>query len=55
MSETIKKLITARPTANEIRAKAQEDGVRSLREDGLEKAARGITTIEEVLRVTEMV
>ncbi len=55
MTEPIKKLIVSRPSADVIRAKAREEGVRSLREDGMDKAKRGITTIEEVLRVTEVV
>lgn len=28
--------------------------MKMLREDGLEKAARGLTTLDEVLRVTEV-
>lgn len=33
--------------------KIRKQGVKSLRQDGLEKALRGLTTVEEVVRVTE--
>ena len=36
----------------DVYAKAAAEGMRSLREDGWEKVRQGITTIEEVLRVT---
>jgi len=40
--------------AQELRAAAAEVGFRTLRHDGLRKAAEGLTTIEEVLRVSSM-
>jgi type II secretion system protein E len=55
MSEQLRKMVVARASTDEIRAEARKEGMRTLREDGLEKAKAGITTIEEVLRVTEMV
>jgi len=51
VSETIKKMITQNATSDEIQKQAQKEGMRTMVEDGLVKAARGITTIEEVLRV----
>jgi type IV pilus assembly protein PilB len=42
-----------RATANEIKEKAIALGMRTLREDGIEKVKNGITTIDEVLRVTQ--
>ena len=36
-----------------LRAKAQEKGMMLLREDGLDKVLKGLTTIEEISRVTE--
>ena len=36
----------------ELRTKARELGMRTLREDGLRKVVAGSTTLEEVLRVT---
>jgi type II secretory ATPase GspE/PulE/Tfp pilus assembly ATPase PilB-like protein len=37
---------------NEIRSAARDLGMRSLRADGLDKVKAGITTLEEVYRVT---
>jgi general secretion pathway protein E len=52
LSESVKDLILSRADAGAIRAKAIAEGMRLLREDGWEKVRRGVTTIEEVLRVT---
>jgi len=52
ISESVKDLILSRADAGTIRAKAIAEGMRLLREDGWEKVRRGVTTIEEVLRVT---
>ena len=38
---------------NTIKKKSQEKGMITLREDGARKILDGITTIEEVLRVTQ--
>jgi general secretion pathway protein E len=46
------KLIVQRADANSIRKLALSQGVRLLREDGLQKAREGVTTLAEVLRVT---
>jgi type IV pilus assembly protein PilB len=48
----IRELILDRASTTEIRHKAVEEGMLTLREDGLMKVRRGITTIEEVLRET---
>ncbi|MBI5144391.1 MAG: type II secretion system ATPase GspE [Candidatus Omnitrophica bacterium] len=53
ISEEIKKLIVTKASADEVKKKAVMEGMRTLRDDGLDKTRRGITTIEEVLRVTE--
>jgi general secretion pathway protein E len=52
VTEEIRELVLARADAGALRAKAVAGGMRQLREDGWEKVRRGITTIEEVLRVT---
>ena len=52
VDEEIKDLILARSDAGAIRARAVSRGLVLLREDGWEKTRRGVTTIEEVLRVT---
>ncbi|WP_127015892.1 type II secretion system ATPase GspE [Anoxybacter fermentans] len=50
----IEEMITQRRNANEIKKVACGQGMVTLREDGLRKVKRGITTIEEVLRVTQV-
>lgn len=51
ISESIKTLINKGATSDEIQARAQKEGMRSMIEDGFVKAAQGVTSIEEVLRV----
>jgi len=46
-------MIIRRASTAEIKEHALSRGMRTLRDDGLAKAAAGITTIEEVLRVTQ--
>ena len=50
MTDHLKDFILRRASTAEISEVAQQEGMVSLREDGLIKAARGFTTIEEVLR-----
>jgi general secretion pathway protein E/type IV pilus assembly protein PilB len=52
MSDEIQRMIFEQRPAIELRAIAREMGMRSLREDGLLKVASGMTSLEEVLRVT---
>lgn len=52
MDDGIEKLILSGESARVIRTHAEENGLRSLRDDGFLKVARGITTVAEVLRVT---
>jgi len=54
IDEEIKKMINSHAPADEIGKKAIESGMQSLRHDGLEKVKQGLTTPEEVLRVTEV-
>ena len=51
VSETVRRLILDRGSADKIRQTAQLEGMRTLREDGLEKIRRGTTSAAEVLRV----
>ena len=50
----IRELVMRRATAREIKEKAVSLGMRTLREDGIEKVKKGVTTIDEVLRVTQV-
>lgn len=52
VSEEIQNMITRRATTNEIQRQAQREGMVTMRQDGYLKALQGITTLEEVNRVT---
>ncbi len=52
-SETIKNIILKSSDANAIKAQAVKQGMTTLRMDGAKKVLDGLTTIEEVFRVTE--
>ncbi len=52
VNDHIRQLIYSGATSTELRVEARALGMRTLREDGLRKAADGITTVSEVLRVT---
>lgn len=52
VSERIRQMIINKKGANEIRQAAIEEGMQTLRESGMEKVLNGITTIEEISRVT---
>jgi type IV pilus assembly protein PilB len=51
VNEEIERLAVARATSDEIARVAIADGMTSLRDDGWLKVRRGLTSIEEVLRV----
>lgn len=52
IDDQVRNLIFEQVSSTELRTKARELGMRTLREDGLRKVVAGITTLEEVLRVT---
>jgi general secretion pathway protein E len=52
MSDGIRSLIMRHSTAGDLRAAAIAEGMETMFENGLRKSIAGITTIEEVLRVT---
>jgi type II secretory ATPase GspE/PulE/Tfp pilus assembly ATPase PilB-like protein len=54
VNEAIRKMVEEKNSADEIKKKAVELGMKTLREDGLDKVRSGLTTIEEILRVTEI-
>jgi general secretion pathway protein E len=53
ITEDIQKLILGKKDSNIIKEAARKDGMRTLREDGWLKVRQGMTTISEVLRVTQ--
>ena len=52
MTDALRSLIMRHATASELRAAAIAEGMETIYENGLKKAVEGVTTIEEVLRVT---
>lgn len=51
VTEKIKELIIKKSSTNEIAQEAKKNGMKTMVEDGFVKAAKGITSIEEILRV----
>ena len=52
LDDEIQQMIFDNRPARDLRARAREIGMRTLREDGIRKVLAGITTVSEVLRVT---
>ena len=52
MTEAIQRIILAEGSALDIAVQAQKEGVRDLRQSGLIKVRAGVTTLEEVITVT---
>jgi general secretion pathway protein E len=53
VDDDIRGMITEKTDAQSIKNLAASKGMRALRADGIEKVLKGITTLEEVLRVTQ--
>ncbi len=51
ITEAVRELILREAPVSEVRKKAIEEGMTTMFEDGLNKVEKGITTIEEILRV----
>jgi general secretion pathway protein E len=52
MTDSLRSMVMKHATATELRVEAVREGMLTMYEDGLRKALRGVTTFEEVLRVT---
>lgn len=52
MNDEIRGLITAQPSIQNLRAAARKNQTRSLQTDGLLKVMKGLTSVNEVIRVT---
>jgi len=52
VTPTIKEMIAGGSTVADIGAKARGEGMITLMENGLRKALAGVTTLEEIMRVT---
>ena len=53
LDDSIRNLVIGKVPTEEIRKKAIASGMTTLKEEGIQKIKEGITTVEEVLRVTE--
>jgi len=53
LNDDIQKLILHRATSGEIKEKAVASGMKTLRQAGWEKVKQGVTTLQEVIRVTQ--
>jgi len=54
VTKGIRKLITEKADADVINRSAIAEGMKTMLDDGLQKVAEGLTTLEEVLRVTKV-
>jgi type II secretory ATPase GspE/PulE/Tfp pilus assembly ATPase PilB-like protein len=53
MDDSLRDLITGNPDVTHLRKLCRERGLVTLRQDGFQKVLKGLTTIDEILRVTE--
>ncbi len=53
LTEPIRRMIMKHATSGEIEQQARKEGMRTMYEDGMLKALEGVTSAEEVLRVTQ--
>ena len=54
VTKNIRQLISGRSDSDVINQKAIEEGMTTMLDDGLDKVRKGMTTIEEVVRVTKV-
>ena len=52
VDDSIRELVLAKASANQLRMAAQRAGMKTLRDSGIQKIFAGVTTIEEVVRET---
>jgi general secretion pathway protein E len=53
IDDDIRALVTGNANSSIIKRKAVEHGMRTLRDDGVRKALEGVTSLDEVMRVTQ--
>ena len=53
LDDEIRSLILSKTDANTIKNRAVEKGMTTLKQDGSAKVIKGVTTTEEILRVTQ--
>jgi type II secretory ATPase GspE/PulE/Tfp pilus assembly ATPase PilB-like protein len=55
VDEEMRKIILDTHSASELKARAKANGMKTLRDMGIDKVIEGITTPQEILRVTQEV
>jgi type II secretory ATPase GspE/PulE/Tfp pilus assembly ATPase PilB-like protein len=55
MDAAVRQLIRQQAGARDIQHAAQKNGMRTLRTNSIQKVLAGITTVEEVLRITNSI
>jgi type IV pilus assembly protein PilB len=53
MDDSLRDMVTRNPDVTQFRKLCRERGLVTLREDGFQKVMKGLTTVDEILRVTE--
>ncbi len=53
LDDEMRDIITTSPVLNVLRDAARRGGARTLRQDGLAKLEQGLTTVDELMRMTE--
>jgi type IV pilus assembly protein PilB len=53
MDDSLRDMVTSNPDVIALRRKCIEKGLVTLRQDGFDKVSKGLTTVDEILRVTE--
>ena len=53
MDDNLRDMVTGNPDVTQLRKLCRERGLVTLREDGIQKVMKGLTTVDEILRVTE--
>jgi general secretion pathway protein E len=53
ISDALRRLVMQHANESDIEKQARSEGMRTMFEDGIAKAVAGVTTLEEVLRVTQ--
>ena len=53
MSDGLRRMVMQHATSGEMQELAVTEGMRTMYQDGLLKCLQGVTTVEEVLRVTQ--
>jgi type IV pilus assembly protein PilB len=54
LNDEIRAMVIERRSVSEIAAAAARTGMRTMRDDGLEKVRRGLTSLAEIARVTNV-